>query len=55
MKWQDDKYKELKFAILGILIKELDPEDGKKISVENAHESIDKFFEILLGRMGNGR
>jgi len=48
MKWENDKYGHLKHWILDLIIKELDEEDGKRVSFKTAHESIDKFFELLL-------
>lgn len=48
MKWRDDKYGHLKELIFEIIRKELDVKDAERITVKTVHDSIDKFFELLL-------
>ncbi len=48
MKWKNHKYSHLKEVIFEIIRKELDSEDAKRITVKTVHDSIDKFFELLL-------
>lgn len=48
MKWKNHKYSYLKEVIFEIIRKELDTKDAERITVKTVHDSIDKFFELLL-------
>lgn len=48
MKWENDTYKDLKFVIFDILRKELNEEDGEKITIKMLVDGIDELFKNLI-------
>ncbi len=48
MIWENDKYKDLKYKILDLLVSELHTQDVTRVTMEMAYQGIDKLFDHLL-------